>query len=409
MRKILVCTVFAAMTASVFSQEQGKFRLNFDAVYTDPFGFNSGVADPVLTNIGFGFNLQLGYNLLENMNVGIRYGHRQTVVPKNIYSDMSFPFLTTFSYYFANSGKNLLVPFVSGGFGVYRYLYHHPYKREDGNIRFGGMLTAGFEIQRFRLGIEYNLVQNSLLAPQSESVGVDPLSKTNSYFAVTAGFYFGGGLWEETADQRIARRETKIQKQHEAERQRIARQEAQIQRQHEIESQRIAHRETSMQRNAITPQQTDKTSVGNMPINKGNFFANASASNLGLIFIDDESYLNFNLTFYGGYYLINNLALVSGVGFQRISISGDSFNSIALDVGARYYFATIGDGGFFANGVLGLSKSGRSEAEFGLGLGVGYSFFLNNRVAIEPIANLVIPFSDSPIAFTLGVGISVFF
>jgi hypothetical protein len=176
MKKIIICTTFAVIAMCTYSQEQGKFRgsLNVGACLTG------------ITSAGFLLaNVQLGYNLRDNVNVGGRF----------MWWNITDNTIGTATYYF-NSEKSSFAPFVGGGVGVFRHYSNHIHRNDSLWNRvstFGGMLTTGFEFKRFRLGLEYNILSKTMA-----------LSSKN--FALTAGFYIGGGKWGE--QNKIAKRAT---------------------------------------------------------------------------------------------------------------------------------------------------------------------------------------------------------
>ena len=133
------------------------------------------------------------------------------------------------------------------------------------------------------------------------------------------------------------------------------------------------------------------------------FFINANASEVHQSFGNGAS---FNLNANGGWFLAENFALTGGVGFSSYSRNSYSTNTVALNAGGRFYFTD----NFFAQGLLNVSKSKNLDTRTGLRLGAGYAIFLNDRVALEPIASVVIPFaSDSNASLAIGGGISVYF
>ena len=54
------------------------------------------------------------------------------------------------------------------------------------------MLTAGVELGKLRLALEYNLVPATDVQVSTGTVN-DKIP--NSYLAITAGFFIGGGKW----------------------------------------------------------------------------------------------------------------------------------------------------------------------------------------------------------------------
>ena len=189
MKKVFLCVVFAVMASGVFAQEAGKVR----------GGFNIG---PVFQGIGVTTDLQLGYNLQDNMNVGIKLAlaamGKVDPAGERASAAISYNFLGTFTYFLDLGGS--FAPFVGAGMGIYTISSaaggaDWAVVGDVADNKFGGMLTAGFEIKRFRVGLEYNLIPGTKV----KFVGVGPRPAdfddkiTNSYLAATIGFYIGGG------------------------------------------------------------------------------------------------------------------------------------------------------------------------------------------------------------------------
>ena len=189
MKKVLIYVMLAVLTTSgAFAQEQGRFRGSINVGYAIPTG-GGGIAT----------DIQFGYNLLDNMTVGIKWGGALMgrVTPDDEGGDITFnnSYLATLTYFF-NDGSSRFAPFAGLGLGMFPTA---SFGAGDGNLRvaggnkFGGMLTAGFEFGSFRLGVEYNLIPSSDVT----YAGVTPArtSIPNSYFGVTIGFVIGGGRW----------------------------------------------------------------------------------------------------------------------------------------------------------------------------------------------------------------------
>jgi len=148
--------------------------------------------------------------------------------------------------------------------------------------------------------------------------------------------------------------------------------------------------------------------MDDIPINKGNGFLNAGTSNFGIITGDGTT--TFNIYANGGYFVANKFALVGGLGFEMLTFSGNTANILAFNAGFRYYLVKTNNGGLFINSLLNVAKPNDLKTELGLTLGAGYSFFLNNRVSFEPIANFMMPFKEgSSNIFVFGGGFSIFF
>ena len=184
--------IIAALIAGFgFAQEKGKFRGGLDLGYVTASGGGGILVD-----------LEFKYNVTDNSNVGLRLGTAVfgrgvegdgTELDVNVSGNGSY--LATYDYYF-NNGSSSFAPFVGAGLGIYSLAAIEFSSSNDDIIttgdfgastEFGGMLRAGAEIGKFRLGFEYNLL------PKTEFVGGGEAK--NSYFGFSLGFYLGGGKW----------------------------------------------------------------------------------------------------------------------------------------------------------------------------------------------------------------------
>lgn len=202
MKKLFLGMLLIALTLNLSAQEKGKIRVGFDL----------GLGLPTM-GAGFGGDLDVRYNVMDNVNVGIKLG--ADALFKDIYVDQLnstasitacaiSSTLATGDYYF-NKGTSIFAPYLGGGLGFY----------EIGNIKvsasgtsvpttptntstfltenkFGGLLRGGFELGHFRMGLEYYLIPDSKLVDMNNvALGTTP----NSYLKISLGFYFGGGHW----------------------------------------------------------------------------------------------------------------------------------------------------------------------------------------------------------------------
>ena len=201
MKKNILSLVALMTFAFATAQEEGKFRVGLDLGYTIPSGGGGGIL----------VSLEPKYNITDNMNVGFRFGSAAMVrnfsgsqsdgnVKANIASNGSY--LATYDYYF--KGSSSFVPYVGAGAGIYT-LANVGFSSNDidsntaSNIKldatskFGGLIRAGFEWGKFRMGLEYNIVPKSDLVDLSgKSYNV---TAQNSYLGIHLGFYVGGGKW----------------------------------------------------------------------------------------------------------------------------------------------------------------------------------------------------------------------
>lgn len=176
------------MSTGAFAQQQGKIRGSLNLGYAIPTG-GGGVAT----------DLQLGYNVRDNLNVGVKWGGAgmARVDPTGENGSVSFnsSYLAT-STYFLNSGSSKFAPFGGLGLGLYQLTAFGAGNdgiSVAGGNKLGGLLTAGFELGKLRVGAEYNLIPRSKVTYTAEA----PKRTTipNSYLGVTVGFVIGGGSW----------------------------------------------------------------------------------------------------------------------------------------------------------------------------------------------------------------------
>jgi len=113
---------------------------------------------------------------------------------------------------------------------------------------------------------------------------------------------------------------------------------------------------------------------------RGNLLIGGNAG-LSLFKRNGQDKLRFNLDFSpkAGFFLVDNFAIgaqLTGVIRNRAGIDGlDS--SVLFGPFARYYFHNL-----FLEANIGFL-----ETDLLTGMGIGYAFFVNNNVAIEPIIN----------------------
>lgn len=195
MKKIVLSIIVLLLFTSVYSQKEGGFRVGLD------FGFV-----PASGGGGAMFSIEPKYNLKDNMNVGLRIGlagiardiqdnSNQTSTAKVA---ASTSFVGTYDYYFHKSGSSF-APYVGAGLGYYSLAnieVNDSANSTDINPSvtgvFGGLVRAGFEWGKFRMGVEYNLLPDSDL----ENLNGDKIgTAANKYVAIHLGFYLGGGKW----------------------------------------------------------------------------------------------------------------------------------------------------------------------------------------------------------------------
>jgi len=201
MKKVILSLLVIVFAMSLNAQEKGKIRVGLDA----------GLALP---NAGAGFDggLDIRYNIMNNVNVGLKFTGgilvkdiTQTPTMVSLTASVLSSSLATSDYYFSK-GISIFAPFLGGGLGFYNVLNMglsasgttQPNLPSNTSTfltqsRFGGLLRGGFELGHFRMGLEYYLI------PRSSLVDINNIvigTTANSYLNLSIGFYLGGGHWK---------------------------------------------------------------------------------------------------------------------------------------------------------------------------------------------------------------------
>lgn len=196
MKKIIILAFLTLVFANGYSQEKGKFRVGLDLGFV-PTGGGGGVL----------FSIEPKYNLTDNSNVGLRIGiaaiakdiqdnNDQTTTAK---ISASSSFVGTYDYYLHKSGSSF-APYLGAGIGYYSLANIEINDSANSDqIKpsvtgvFGGLVRAGFEWGKFRMGVEYNILPDSDL----EDLNGDVIGTAkNAYLGIHLGFYLGGGKWK---------------------------------------------------------------------------------------------------------------------------------------------------------------------------------------------------------------------
>jgi hypothetical protein len=109
-----------------------------------------------------------------------------------------------------------------------------------------------------------------------------------------------------------------------------------------------------------------------------------------------------------GYFPIDNLGIGLRLGFQNISFGDFGSTQFGIGAMARYYVfqGLFPQVGFMYNSSK-IKDGPDAATDTDINLALGYSFFLNNSVAIEPMLAYNIN-SEDVNTFGLGIGIQVF-
>ncbi len=204
MKKYIFIAVVLFACINLNAQEKGKLRVGGNIGATFPSG-GAGLSIDLL---------DIRYNILDNLNAGIKFGGAYMMRDLYQYSETSIEatmhlssnFMLVSDYYF-NKGNSIFAPFVGAGVGMFSVYdlyfdvdsdtgvdYTEVTDFPDPQSVFGGSLRAGFELGKFRMALEYYMI------PQTTKFDVINLSNagtaSNSYLCLNLGFYFGGGSWK---------------------------------------------------------------------------------------------------------------------------------------------------------------------------------------------------------------------
>lgn len=196
MKKIILLALITLAVANGYSQKKGGFRVGLDFGYVPTGGGGGGM-----------FSLEPKYNLVDNMNVGLRLG--AAGMAKDIQTNNTNQSTTakvsanssivgTYDYYIHKSGGSSFAPYIGAGIGYYSLANVELDTNTSQELtpavtgEMGGLIRAGFEWGKFRMGVEYNFVPESDL--QSAN-GVKIGTASNAYAGIHLGFFIGGGKW----------------------------------------------------------------------------------------------------------------------------------------------------------------------------------------------------------------------
>lgn len=203
MKNFFLAIILLGLTLGLQAQEQGRVRVAGNLGYCT-------------ANLGAGMSvdlLDIRYNVLDNMNVGIKFGGAMLIrdIHETSYNSgtatvhVNTNVMFEGDYYFHN-GTSSFAPFAGvgiGSFGIYNmYMEIDPSQQTFvetsqfplPNRTIGGAIRGGFELGRFRLAMEYYLIPPTAKYDIMNNMQEFGTSR-NSYLTVNLGFYFGGGRW----------------------------------------------------------------------------------------------------------------------------------------------------------------------------------------------------------------------
>lgn len=182
-----ICLLFVSY---VNAQEANKFRVDFGLGYAIPSDGGGGIL----------INLEPKWNIADDMSIGLRFA--SALMARNIETDgetvtgdlnANGSYVATFDKYF-NNGSSSFAPFVGAGVGYYAVggaSLNADAAAVDLDGKIGGLLRAGFDLGKFRLAAEYNLIG----ASEVTNTNNETVDLKNGYFGISLGFFVGGGKW----------------------------------------------------------------------------------------------------------------------------------------------------------------------------------------------------------------------
>ena len=194
---------------TLHAQERNKFKLGVEVAPTISTGLNS--------SLGFLVAIEPKFNNTENSAVGLKIG-RAVAIERNIKFLDDFQFnevgwhkvyevlslAATFDQYLGKPNSKFQ-PFAGGGLSYYKAsgvgdidTQDNPTMNFSSNTKIKGqlgiLLRGGFELGKFRLGVEHNFIPKSnIKLPNGDIAG----SVKDSYFSVSFGCTIGGGKWRD--------------------------------------------------------------------------------------------------------------------------------------------------------------------------------------------------------------------
>ena len=136
----------------------------------------------------------------------------------------------------------------------------------------------------------------------------------------------------------------------------------------------------------------------------GTKYVGASVTNLGLAYNSDKK-LHFGLEATGGYFLWDDIMLKATLGYQHNRPHDDN---ITVGVGGRYYFR---QNGIFLGAGAEYCHETKNYNDCRIPVEVGYCFYINHYVSIEPALYYTMSVNDFSDKSTVGlkVGFGLYF
>ena len=118
------------------------------------------------------------------------------------------------------------------------------------------------------------------------------------------------------------------------------------------------------------------TIAANAQFEKGKKYLAGSFNSIGMSY-NGSSDFQFGVDAHAGYFFLDNWMLKGQIGYSH---QNRNVNSLAFGAGVRYYI--IQNGLFGGINLQGVFAEGRND--FVPGVEIGYAFFVNDKITIEP-------------------------
>ena len=141
--------------------------------------------------------------------------------------------------------------------------------------------------------------------------------------------------------------------------------------------------------------------AANAQFEKGKFYGGASLSNLNLNY-SDAGKLRLDVNALGGYFFEDNAMAYVSAGID----TNHDYTDLSVTIGGRYY---IVQNGIYLGANVGVKQvDSQRHNDFKAGIEIGYAFFINRYITIEPQIFYDQSFKShkdySKVGFRLGLG-----
>lgn len=127
-----------------------------------------------------------------------------------------------------------------------------------------------------------------------------------------------------------------------------------------------------------------QTSKGKWLIEANTGFGAVTGANTSFSYTSQGDFKAMSLGAEGGYFVMDDLAIKVGIGYNSFDFGAGSTSGFAYKVGAKYYIKSMIPVQVDYSGGSGDNYEVAGETPSYLGLQAGYAWFLGSNVSIEP-------------------------